>query len=426
MAEIKPFKGILYSRKKIDIAKVVTPPYDIISPSMQNRFYQRDEHNIIRLILGKQRMDDTRRNNRYVRAGLLLDKWLKNKIFIKDKRPSFYIYTQEYLCKGRKRTRIGFIALMRIEDPRESGVLPHEYTLDKPKQDRLNLITKTQANLSPIFSLFQDKRNRVNKVIRAFIGSRDPVFTVEAEGVIHRLWRMDSKSAINRIKCEMQDKKIFIADGHHRYEVALTYSEKVRRSRRFRRNMNYVMMYFSDLSERGNLTILSTHRVVKNIRHFNGKKMIRKLSKCFYIKKVKNVENVIRHLEGKKRHKHSFGAYLGRNAFYILKLKAECSIDALIDASKISSLKKLDVTILHDFIINKILGINNRGGSVKYIRNERDAVTLIDKGDYQVAFFLSPTGIMEMKAVAERGQMMPQKSTYFYPKLLTGLVINKF
>ncbi|MEE9499711.1 MAG: DUF1015 domain-containing protein [Candidatus Omnitrophota bacterium] len=158
MAEIKPFRGILYNREKIDLTKVITPPYDVISPSMQNRFYQRDEHNIIRLILGKVAKNDASESNRYARARVLLDRWLKKKLLVKDAKPAIYIYTQEYLYKGKKRTRLGFIALMKIEDPKESGVLPHEYTLDKPKVDRLNLIVKTKANLSPIFSLFQDKK----------------------------------------------------------------------------------------------------------------------------------------------------------------------------------------------------------------------------------------------------------------------------
>ena len=413
MAEIKPFRGILYNPEKVDITKAITPPYDVISPSMQNRFYQRDEHNIIRLILGKVEKSDTARNNRYTRARVLLDRWLKKKLLLKERKPTIYIYTQEYLYKGKKRTRLGFIALMKIEDPKESGVLPHEYTLDKPKADRLNLIVKTKANLSPIFSLFQDKKNRINKLLKHFIKSKDPLFTIEAEGVTHKFWRMDNKHAINRIKNYMRDKKIFIADGHHRYEVALAYRNKMHRNlKNFKNPMDYVMMYFSNLSERGNLTILSTHRVVKNINQFDEKKIKLKLRKYFYTKNLRKQEDLLECLEKGEKKKRVFGMYMGKKRFYLLTLKEMDS--------------KFDVTVLHDLVINKILDVKNRESSIKYIRNEEDAIKLIDKDDYKIAFFLRPTKVFEMKAVAEKGQMMPQKSTYFYPKLLTGLVINVF
>ena len=413
MANIKPFRGILYHKKKAPITKVVTPPYDVISPSMQNRFYRKDEHNIIKLILGKEERTDTPRNNKYKRSRKLLDKWLKKRVLVRDRKPSIYAYTQEYLHRGKKRARIGFIALMEIEDPKESGVLPHEYTLDKPKADRLNLITKTRANLSPIFSLFQDKENRINKTLKRFIKSKDPLFIVETEGVIHKFWRLENKAAIKRITSHMQNKKIFIADGHHRYEVALAYRDKMRKkSKAFKKGMDYVMMYFSNLSERGNLTILSTHRVVKNIKPFSEKKLKTNLKRHFHMKNVSNIETLIECLERGTKKKHVFGMYAGRKKIYLLTLK--------------KTSKGLDVAILHDLIINEILGVKKPESNIKYIRNEKDAASLIDRHDYQVALFLRPTDVMAMKAVAEKGEMMPQKSTYFYPKLLTGLVINKF
>lgn len=427
MAEIKPFNGILYNRKKVDITKVVAPPYDIISPSMQNRFYRMDEYNSIRLILGRVEKSDTLSNNRYTRSGILLDKWLEKKILIKDRKPAVYIYAQEYLYRGKKRTRLGFIALMKIEDPKESGVLPHEYTLDKPKADRLKLIVKTKSNLSPIFSLFQDKKNRVNKILKRFIKSRQPLLMVEAEGVIHKFWRMDNKYAVNRIKAYMRDKKIFIADGHHRYEVALAYRNKMHRNpKNFKKSMDYLMMYFSNLSERGNLTILSTHRVVRGIKQLKKNMIKSKLKKHFYIKNTGNIENLFEYLEKKRDNGHVFGMYNGKKQFYLLKLKNGYFVNKLIESKKPRSLKKLDVTILHDLIIDRILGVKEPETCIKFIRNEKDAVKLIDKGDYKIAFFLRPTSITEMKTLAEKGQMMPQKSTYFYPKLLTGLVINKF
>lgn len=427
MAEIKPFRGILYNRKRVNIAKVITPPYDVISPSMQSRFYRQDVHNIIRLILGKETKNDTPKNNRYTRSATLLNKWLREKMLLTETKPSIYVYMQQYLYGGKKRTRVGFIALMKIEDPKESGVLPHEYTLDKPKIDRLNLIVKTKANLSPIFSLFQDKGNRINKILKRVIKSRTPLFTVEREGVIHKLWKIDGKTVTNKIKAHMRDKKIFIADGHHRYEVALAYRNRMRRRpKNFKKGMDYVMMYFSNLSKRGNLTILSTHRVVKNIKEFDRQKIQARLKEYFSITRVKDIERCIGRLEKEPRGKHAFGMYAGRKIFYLLRLKKIHHIDSLMKPGKIQALKKLDVTILHDLIMEKILGVKKAESSIKYIRNEKDAASLVDKGDYKIAFFLRPTHVMDVKRVAEKGEMMPQKSTYFYPKLLTGLVINKF
>ena len=426
MAEIKPFRGILYNRKKVNIAKVVTPPYDVISAAMQDRFYKTDQFNIIRLALGKIGKKDTPNNNRYTRAGKTIDNWMRNKIFVKDKDPSIYVHAQEYLHKGKKKNRVGFIALMKIEDPKKSGVLPHEYTLAKPKEDRLNLISKTEANLSPIFTLFEDGKSKINKILKHFIKSKNPLFTIEAEGVMHKLWQMYDKHAIRKIQSEMRDKKIFIADGHHRYEVALTYKNTMLKRKKFKKSYGDIMMYFSSLSESGNLTILSTHRVINNIAQFNETKILNKLKKYFYITNVKSVERCMEHLEKTPKNRHAFGMYTGKNKFCILTLKGIYSVRKLIDSPKTYSLKKLDVTILHDLIIDKILGIKVSENSVKYIRNEKDAASVVEKGDYQVAFFLRPTKVTDMKAVAEKSEMMPQKSTYFYPKLLTGLVINKF
>jgi len=410
MANIKPFHGILYNGKRIDIEKVTTPPYDVISQSMQSRFYNADKYNIVRLTLGKEGASG---KSKYNHAAFLLNNWLKKRILIRSKIPSIYVYVQEYFCKGKKRTRIGFIALMKIEDPRESGVLPHEYTLDKPKADRLNLITRTKANLSPIFSLFQDPTNEINKMLKSSIKGRNSIFRVEAEGVAHSLWETHNRGTIDKIVRRMRKKKIFIADGHHRYEVALTHRNMMKRRKGFRPAMNYVMMYFSNLSERENLTILSTHRVLKGIPNFNARRLLAKLKKNFHVNNAGGLEDLQKKLNRKcKREKCLFGMYTKKTGFSLLTLKKKDP--------------RLDVAVLHARIINDVLAVKRRENSIKYVRNERDAFSLAEKGEYEVVFFLRPTDVRDMKAFAEKGEMMPQKSTYFYPKLLTGLVINKF
>ena len=426
MAVIKPFKGILYNTEKVDINRVVTPPYDVISRAMQEGFYRADPHNIIRLILGKTEKSDNSKNNKYTRAKAFLDEWSKQKILLKDTKPFIYVYELEYLHKGKKKRRIGFIALMKIEDPKESGVLPHEYTLSKPKEDRLNLISKVQANLSAIFTLFQDEGNNINRTLKGFAKATKEAIAVEMEGVIHRFWKMKDKKIIDRIRTRMRGKKIFIADGHHRYEVSLTHRNKMRNTRKFKKDTDYVMMYFSSLSERQNLTILSTHRVVKNIRGYGEKKIEKALGKYFNIKPAGSLGQCMKCLKRVPRKKTAFGMYTGKKRFKVLALKKGFSPDNLVESGKTRFLSRLDVTILHDLVIGKILGVKNAESSIKYIRNENAATDVIDRGDYQAAFFLRPTDVRDMKTVAEKGEMMPQKSTYFYPKLLTGLVINKF
>ncbi|MFH1594060.1 MAG: DUF1015 domain-containing protein [Candidatus Omnitrophota bacterium] len=426
MATIEPFRGILYNKKIVDISSVVTPPYDVISPSMQNCFYSMDPYNIVRLILSKAESGDSPKRNRHKRAKAFMDSWLKEKVLIKDDRPSIYVYAQSYLHKSKKRTRLGFISLMKIEQPKESGVLPHEHTLDKPKVDRLNLIRETRANLSSIFSLYYDGKNIISKALKSAINAKMPYFELERDGVVHKLWRLDDKRIIKIVVSQMKDKKVFIADGHHRYEAALLYRNKMRKTRAFKRSMGYVMMYFANLSGRGDLTILSTHRAIKGIRHFSEDSVRSQLEKYFHVKDVRSMKEVMRSLESGRAGGHRFGMYTGKGRFSILTLRKACHPDRIIGAVKTKALKRLDVTILHDIVINEILAVKKPENNIKYIRDEADAVKVVDKGSYQLTFFLKPTDVMDMKAVAEKGEMMPQKSTYFYPKLLTGLVINKF
>ena len=417
---------MLYNKKKVDIENVIAPPYDVISQDMQAHLYQKDKHNVVRLILGKEEKNDNSKNNRYTRAKKDMESWIKSGVLIRDTKPSMYIYAQTYLHKGKKKTRIGFMAVMKIEDPKKSTVLPHEYTLAKPKKDRLNLIKKTEANLSPIFTLFQDERNVINSMLKKYMKSHSPLFIVCAEGVTHKLWNLDKKSIIGRIESFMRDKKIFIADGHHRYEVSVAYRGIMRKSGSKNRNSDFIMMYFSSLSEKGSMTILSTHRVIKDIPNLGDIAKLPELRKHFTIKKFTSFKKMIDVLDRDPGNSYVFGAYTGGKKFFTLNLKNRRSICKIIDSPKTDSLKKLNVTILHDLILNKILSLKDPENSIKYVRNEADAAELVRRGSYKAAFFLKPTKIEEMRKIAEKGEMMPQKSTYFYPKLLTGLVINKF
>lgn len=426
MAHIKPFRGIIYNQAKIgNPINVVTPPYDIISEKMQSHFYNLGPHNIIRLILGKATKSDNTNNNKYTRAGRFLKSWLKKGILIKDKKSSIYAYKQTYLYGGKKRVRTGFITLMKIEDPLKSRILPHEYTLEKPKIDRLHLIKKVKANLSPIFSLYYEKGFAISKLLKKSIKKISPIVSVNLEGVTHQLWRLSESKTIRFIKNGMRKKKIFIADGHHRYEVALTYKKIMSKKRGYNKNIDYVMMYFTNLRESGNVTILSTHRLLKNIGSLNKKEILKKLGGSFEISIFRDLDRLLGALAKDKKRPH-FGMHIGGRIYFLLALKRNISVSKVIKSEKSSHWKRLDVTILHNFILKDLLSLKDSEDNIKYVRDPKHVIKLIESGRYKIAFFLNPTKIHQVKEVAERKDMMPQKSTYFYPKLLTGLLINKF
>lgn len=426
MAYVRPFKGIHYNPDIVNISRVVSPPYDVISPKLQHSLYRLSKYNIVRIILGKPKKGDNSRNNRYTRAKLFFDSWFKKGILVEDKEPSLYVYSQHYCHKGRCITRVGFIGIMKLEDPRNSKILPHEYTLDSPKKDRMALIKETGANLSPIFSLFEDRKNKIMEIVSSYITSKKALFSLDFDDIRHKMWRIADRSITSSITRLMKDKKIFIADGHHRYEVSLSYRDMMKKTARFKSSMDYVMMYFTNLSEHDKLTILSTHRVIKNIPNFKEELLKQKLGVYFNIESISDIEDMFRRLEDLSKDVHIFGVYTKNKRFYILSLKDSLCVDEPVDCMGSSSLKKLDVTILHELIINKILGLKKYTHNIKYIREEKDALRLVDSKRFQVAFFLRPTDVMDMKSIAEKGEMMPHKSTYFYPKLLTGLVMYSF
>ena len=434
MPQIEPFKGILYNFKKINIANIVAPPYDIISPHMQDDLYRIDEHNIIRLILGKEEPKDSARVNKYKRAVQFFKRWLKEKVLVQDKTPSIYVYGQEYFHETKRKKRIGFIARMKIEDPRESKVLPHEYTFAKPKEDRLNLIREVKANLSPIFTLFQDGDNKIRPILKSALKTK-PVFDVEFEGVRHILWKLDKEALIKKIQALMGDKDIFIADGHHRYEVAVIYRDEMRNKTgqrstvhgpRKNKGYDYVMIYFSPLNQEG-LTILSTHRLVKGI-NIDIEELLEQLKVYFYIKTFKAANHLFQKMASAKKGEYAFGMYSKNKIFYLLKLKENVPLVDVIKEDKSKEWKRLDVSVLHGLIFDNILDLREKVRNeecIVYTRDPDYAISEVDKGNCTLAFFLNPTRVSQVRAIAKIGDRMPHKSTYFYPKLLSGLVINK-
>ncbi|MEA3305764.1 MAG: DUF1015 domain-containing protein [Candidatus Omnitrophota bacterium] len=429
MARILPFKGILYNKQKVkNLETVVAPPYDVISDRMRDEFYKLSPHNIVKIILGKECSGDNGSNNKYTRAADFLNKWLEEEVLSKDRKAAMYIYEQKYLHKGKVKKRIGFISLMKLEDPADSLVLPHEYTFSEPKEDRLNLIRQTKANTSPIFCIFQDDLSRVTNRLKRYSETRRPIADISFEGAGHKLWRIADCEMIKMIKIEFDKKQVFIADGHHRYETALAFRNemKARRGKRRRGKFDNIMVYFSSMADES-LTILSTYRVIKNIGDIKWSILRKKLSPYFNIENLKSKSEMFKRLERTKK-EYTFGVYFKNRRFYLLRLKNESILDDVIKVNKSRHWKRLGITVLHFLIFERILHVDKfspGNDNIIYTRDDAHAVDLVDNGACEIAFFQLPTKVIQVKNIARDGDRMPQKSTYFYPKLLTGLVLNK-
>ena len=421
MAKIEPFQSVYYNSAVVeDISKVVCPPYDIIGADEQEAFYQKNPYNIIRLILGKDFSGDTADENKYTRAAGYLEDWLRRSIFIQDPESVLYVYEQIFSLEGKKKRRLGFIALMRLQEEGESKtVYPHENTHTAPKEDRLKLIKSVEANLSPIFTIFSDPDKQIKKILEENIADEKPFFEVpDDKGIQNRIWRLTQKPLIDKIRSFFADKEIFIADGHHRYEVAKTFRDYKRREdpKNFKDSYNYIMTYLTPLEDDG-LCILPTHRLIKNAKFspdiFNT---------YFSVKEMPSGADLVSEMNQKEDDVGIFGLYKDKK-FYLLKLTDKRECNKFIQEGP-KEYKNLDVVILHKVLFDHVLKVGL--SQINYEVDLDQAVRLTDNAVYDALFILNPTKIEQIRTIALGGEVMPQKSTYFYPKLLSGFLIHKF
>lgn len=433
MAIIKPFRGLRYNQEIItDISAVVTPPYDVISPQDQERYYQIHPNNIIRLDLGKDFSGDTEEANKYTRAAEFLKSWREKGILKQEDAPAIYIYDQEFLSGNRWLVRRGFIALVKLEPFDKGSIYPHEQTLPGPKADRLKLTQSCRANLSSIFALFPDENNVIDTFLSTIAVTKPDMNFLDDTGVKNKLWAIKERQTIDRLVTLMKEKPLFIADGHHRYETSLAYREQMRRENGKLGDdlpLDYVMMVCVSMNNNG-LKILPAHRLVRNIKDYRIDRILQSIQESFNVEplgKGRTVEDFMSSLNNETKG-HTFIMYVGQeDACYKLRLSNEKLLDAVF-AKDHPEWRHLDAGILHGMIINKILGINSTEVTVKdyvkYVKEETEAVSLVRSGQYQLAFFLKPTRIEQVREIAMARKVMPPKSTYFYPKLITGIVIN--
>ena len=433
MVEIVPFKGITYNKEKIGkLDEVMSPPYDIISKEMQEKLYERHPNNFVRLILGKQSSEDTKNNNRYIRAKEFFDEWQKQLLLLESDKNAIYPYKIEYKLDNETKTMNGFFVLLKL-DPDYNLVKAHEKTLSKPKTDRLNLMRACNANLEPIQLLYMDENDIIRKKMDEVLN--EPIVGVRGyDGFDHRLWKLEDEKVISEIVNELYDKILFIADGHHRYQTAINFAAEKKEKTGVsddNASFNYRMIILANMFDKG-LAILPTHRLIK-MSNLNLEKLLEKLSEYFIVeeKMVGDTEKeydsigkrIIKEIETKSEHK--FVLY-SKAKYYILTLKDEKVMDEFAgDRSK--TWRTLDVSILHKIILEHLMGINeeNLEDHVKYTRVDGKAIKFVDENKFDISFLMNATKIEELKKVAEADEHMPQKSTYFLPKMLSGLVMYK-
>ncbi|MBS1112163.1 MAG: hypothetical protein H6Q95_455 [Nitrospirae bacterium] len=422
MAEVIPFKGVLYNPEKVNAGLVMAPPYDIITPEHKEELYKKDPFNIIRIDFGRDSDDDNEHDNRYTRASQHLSVWLKEGALIHDQEPSFYCYEISYVINGQAKKTRGFLGAVKIEDLGTGRIHPHEMTYSKPKSDRLNILRYCQANTSPIFSLYSGSEKRTSSILENIVREKPFIEAKNGDGFSHRLWKISGGSAIEAIKKEMSDKDIFIADGHHRYETSLKFKKEMEEKglvKTGKEPFNYTLMFLANMEDDG-LTLLPTHRIVEVYSNINIKET---LKKYFDIQKISSPglsEEEMRQqmFEAMRQKAHSFGMFLtNSNNYYMLSVNV-----SKIDLEMPECLRSLDVTVLHKLIFEKLLKIEH----YEYEMDANVAVERAKKGSFEAVFFLNPTRIHDVREVALAGERMPPKSTYFYPKLLTGMVIYKF
>jgi uncharacterized protein (DUF1015 family) len=444
MAEIHPFHALRYDTIKVKLDEVLTQPYDKITPAMQERYYAASPYNLIAIEKGQTFPDDSTENNVYTRAEKKLNDWITQKILVQDKSPTIYVYSQEYMVPGTntRKVRIGFIALGRLEDYSTKIIFPHERTLTAPKADRMELLRHTHVQTGQLFMLYDDRARTIDAYLEEIARTPTEIELRDEFGVTHRLWPADDAAFIRRIQTAMSDKKIIIADGHHRYETALNFRNECRAKLGKtdpQAAYEFAMMTFINSHSRG-LTILPTHRLIRNVANFDFERFRKALAPFFdwYSYPFLNSEeretsytDFLKDLGRQNHGRRAIGIYPGKiagqsGAFFLFLLRRDANLETLLP-DLAEAQRGLDVVLLHRLILEKGLGITAEAvtaeKNVVYEREIDNAIAAVDRGEAQLACMLNPVRVQQVVEIALGGDVLPQKSTDFYPKLLSGLAI---
>ncbi len=446
MAEILPFRAYRYDTNRVALEDVLTQPYDKISPAMQERYYAASPYNLISVEKGRTLASDSADDSVYTRAAAKVDEWIADKILVQDLQPSVYVYAQEFLIPGThtRRIRIGFVALLRLEDYDKRVVFRHERTLSAPKADRIELLRQTHAQTGQLFMLYEDSSKKIDTWLEQIARTRQSIEMTDEFGVTHRLWSVSDPDFVEQIHLAMADKSLVIADGHHRYETALAYRNECR-ERTGKADPSapseFAMATFINTHSRG-LTILATHRLVLKLPGSGFDSLRDSISPYFnwysypfasLEERAAAYDEFRKDMERSNHSRHVVGVYprsakAGANAFYLFALKREADLEDFLPDIPEGD-RELDVVLLHRLILEKGLGLTAEAVAAErnlaYEREIESALAAVDKGAAEIAFLLNPVGVEQVMKIALGGGVMPQKSTDFYPKLLSGLVIYR-
>lgn len=440
MAEIFPFAAYRYNPGKVRVEQAVTQPYDKITPEMQQRYYAASPFNLIPVEKGATFPTDTPENNVYPRAAAKLQDWIVEGALIRDPTPAIYVYFQEFQVPGtpERRTRKGFIALGRVSDYADKQVFRHELTHSGPKADRLELLRHTRTHTGQLFMLYADPARRIDALLDSVARMPASVEVRDEYGVLHRVWPVAGPEVIAQVRHEMAEKPLVIADGHHRYETALAYRNECRASAgSVDPNAPHEMAMLTLVNAHSEgLTILPTHRLVFGLARFDFAAFRTALEPHFdwssfafhdHAEKQKAAARLRAEL-GRGRERRAMGVYAGGGAFHLLQLRRDATLEELLP-HEAPAQRQLDVVLLHRFLLEQKLGITPEavvhGQNLAYEREMGNAMEAVDSGRAQLCFLLNPVRVEQVMEIALAGDVMPQKSTDFYPKMLSGLTLYR-
>jgi uncharacterized protein (DUF1015 family) len=424
MPHIKPFHAIRYDAESLNMAQIVSPPYDVISPELQNELYRRHSFNAVRLELPKE-------ENGYEQAAERFSQWQAQNILLRDPQPGLYLYEQTYVnAHGVKTTRRGFFCLLELEEFEKGNVLPHERTLSGPKEDRLKILRAVRANLSPVFALYAGAPADITSRLEQ-VSVKTLVDVVGDHGERNVLRQCVDERSIEFVVSALQDAKIYIADGHHRYETALAYRDEMRRAfpgASPDAPWNFILVYLSDINDPA-LEIQPTHRLVHSLVNFQREEFERKLAEVFDVTHCESFEAGNTALQKKGSDTILF-AYPDSPQLTMAVLKQDLNNEKLYGESVPSVLRDLSIEILHVIVLRNILGLTEamqlKKLNLEYVHTLQEVKIALATGRFQFGAILNPTTLAQLRSAAEAKVVLPQKSTYFYPKLLSGLVFHRF
>jgi uncharacterized protein (DUF1015 family) len=437
MAHIYPFRAWRYNPSAVRLEDVVTQPYDKITPAMQQAYYDRSPYNLVRIILGKPELFDAAEGETvYTRAARDFKAWQEQGVLAQEKSPAIFAYSQRFKVPGTEivKERRGFIAIGKVHEYADRVVFRHEQTLSKPKGDRLNLLKATHAHFGQIFMLYSDPAGSVEKTLYDGAGPAEAEITDEY-GVLHRLWKISDPAVINLLTTAMADKKLIIADGHHRYETALNYSKEHAPATPVKAEFSTsqlpqpaypeaaVMMTFVNMDSDG-LVVLPTHRVVHSLANFDPAAFTKAAEEFFAVETLPTAE-AAKTIDTLTAQKGTAFVAVTRAGAFLLRAKAEPVATALAELPERQ--RQLDLSCLHSIVLDRLLGLDaekvREQTNLRYLRDAAEAVDQVRRGEADVVFLTNPVSMEQLKEVAFAGDVMPQKSTDFFPKLLSGLTI---